>query len=116
VLDAVPMPSRLRVRWPSLAADDRAFSGSAREWGERCFVHLRAGRHDEAEAACFAGLQQGGSNRTRGALTYTLGRIEEARGNRDRALVYYERSDNLRPGNAAVQARLAALRETSTPP
>jgi hypothetical protein len=109
LLDVDPPPPVLRVRWPSLDATDASFGGSAREWGDRCVLHLRAGRLDAAEAACFAGLAEGGSDRTRGALTYNLGRIEEEREAPERALDYYRRSDRLRPDHPEVRARIGEL-------
>lgn len=63
----------------------------------------------EAEGACVEGLLEGGTDDARGALTYTLGGIEEARGDTDRAGDFYRRSLRLRPGNATVMARLSGL-------
>ncbi len=111
LLDLPEIPSMFAVALPTPTAADQDFDGSARAWGNRCFAHVKAAQLDAAEAACFRGLLVGGSEGTRGALTYNLGRIEEARDQPDRALAYYERSDQLRPGNATVQARLAALRQ-----
>ena len=54
-------------------------------------------------------LDEAGSAVTRGAITYSLGRIAEARGELGRARGYYERSLVLRPGNAAVEDRLAGM-------
>lgn len=110
LLEDPEVPEVMRAALPPLSVDDRGFAGSAKDWGNRCFGHLRAGLLDAAEAACFAGLVAGGSDGTRGAITYNLGRIEEARGDQARALTYYERSDRLRPGNATVQERIQALR------
>lgn len=78
-------------------------------WGNACFRHFKAGRLAQAEAACVEGLLDGGTDKARGALTYTLGRIAQARGNATRAAAFYRRSLRLRPGNATVQARLDAL-------
>jgi hypothetical protein len=110
LLDPPPeFPRTLRVPWPALAAEDRALTGDASAWGDRCVVHLRAKRLDEAEAACFAALEAGGTNKTRGAITYNLGRTAEARSDPFTALRWYRRSDRLRPGNATVKARIDAL-------
>ena len=107
--DALEVPLEIEVVLPSLAADDLAFDGSAKQWGNRCFTHLKGERLDAAEAACWAGLAAGGSDRTRGAITYSLGRVEEKRGRLERARGYYQRSLRLRPGNATVEGRLQAL-------
>jgi hypothetical protein len=109
LLDVPTVPVRFRAALPRLAATDREFTGSASAWGDRCVAHLRAGRYDEAEAACFAGLRKGGKKSTRGALVYNLGRIAEARKHPATALAWYRRSDRLRPGNAVVRERIAAL-------
>lgn len=79
-------------------------------WGNECFRLFKAGRLAEAEGACVEGLLEGGTDKARGALTYTLGRIEQARGDLGRAETFYRRSLRLRPGNATVQAQLDALR------
>lgn len=106
---ALELPTEIRVVIPELHPDDAGFDGSAKAWGNRCFGHLKAGHLDAAEAACIAGLLAGGSDGTRGALTYNLGRVAEERRRPERAVDYYRRSDGLRPGNATVQARLLAL-------
>ncbi|MCH9686705.1 MAG: tetratricopeptide repeat protein [Deltaproteobacteria bacterium] len=112
VLATLPdIPVEFRPALPTPDPADDQFDGSARAWGNRCFSHIKAGQLDAAEAACFYGLVVGGSDGTRGALAYNLGRIEEARGDRDRALAYYERSNDLRPGNTTVEARLKALHD-----
>lgn len=108
LLTVEPPPKTLRVAIPPLHETDAKFRGSAKQWGNRCFAHLQADRLDAAEAACFAGLLAKGTDGTRGALTYNLGRIEEARGDRARAREYYERSQHLRP-NEATAERLRAL-------
>jgi hypothetical protein len=109
LLDLPSFPRSFRVARPPLAAGDREFDGDASQWGDRCVVHLRAKRWDDAEAACFTALETGGSNKTRGALTYNLGRVAEGRGDPATALQWYRRSDRLRPGNKTVTARIEAL-------
>lgn len=108
LLGIEPPPDTVRVAIPARHESDVAFVGSAKAWGNRCLVHLRADRLDAAEAACFAGLLEGGTDGTRGALTYNLGRIAEARGDRERARAYYQRSLRLRP-HEATNERLRAL-------
>lgn len=102
------LPPAIRVLVPPLHESDEGFEGAAKAWGNRCFVHLQAHRLDAAEAACLAGLLEGGTEGTRGALTYNLGRIAEARGDLDRARSYYQRSQGLRPHEATAE-RLRSL-------
>lgn len=109
LVEALEVPLEVQVGLPSLAAEDLEHDGSAKQWGNRCFTHLKGDRLDAAEAACLAGLSVGGSDRTRGAITYSLGRVEEERGRIERARGYYQRSLRLRPGNATVEGRLSAL-------
>jgi hypothetical protein len=108
LLGVAPPPDGVRVALPARHESDEAFEGSAAAWASRCAAHLKAERLDAAEAACFAGLLEGGTDGTRGTLTYDLGRIAEARGERERARAYYERSQRLRPQKATAE-RLRAL-------
>lgn len=103
-------PETIGLDVPKLDPQDEKSDGDAKAWGNRCFGHFKAERLDAAEAACMRGLlDEGGTATTRGAITYSLGRIAEARGELGRAKAYYERSLVLRPGNAAVSERLAGL-------
>lgn len=84
----------------------------AKSWGNACFKRFKEGELDAAEAACVEGLLENvesGDDKARGALLYSLGRVEEARGHAERARLAYRRSLKLRPGNVAVQKRLEAL-------
>ena len=84
----------------------------SKSWGNLCFQRFKEGKLDAAEAACVEGLLENvemGDDKARGALLYSLGRVEEARGRAERAKLAYERSLTLRPGNVAVQKRLAGL-------
>ena len=101
-------PRAARLAIPPRDESDAKLAGSGKAWGNRCFAHLQAGRLDAAEAACYAGLLSEGTRGTRGALTYNLGRIAEARGDQARAREYYERSQHLRPNDATKQ-RLESL-------
>jgi hypothetical protein len=94
-----------------LATEDVGFvdTHGGSDWGNRCFVHLRANALDAAEAACAAGLRVAERDTTRGAILYNLGRIAEARGDRAAARRHYTRSLEVRPGNAAVQRARDAL-------
>lgn len=108
LLLGLALPPAIRALVPPLHASDEGFQGAAKAWGNRCFAHLKADRLDAAEAACLAGLVEDGTEATRGALTYNLGRIAEARGDRDRARAYYQRSQHLRPHDATAE-RLRTL-------
>lgn len=84
----------------------------SKSWGNTCFRLFKEGKLDAAEAACAEGLLENvdtGDDKARGALLYSLGRVEEARGQTGRARLAYARSLALRPGNVAVQKRLAGL-------
>jgi hypothetical protein len=78
-------------------------------WGDRCFLHIKAGRLANARAACDRGLAEASDANVRGALLYNLGLIEERSGNPDAARARYEESLRARPGNAVVAKALAAL-------
>jgi hypothetical protein len=97
---------------PALAPEDASFTDThgGRDWGNRCFEHLRAGALDAAEAACARGLAIASDPSVLGALYYNVGRIAEARGDTAAAIQSYERSLAVRPGNRAVTQRLDALR------
>ena len=99
------MPTSITARLP------RSDDASESSWGNLCFRHFKDGRLDDAEAACIEGLLETAGapemNATRGALLYSLGRVFEARGDDDGADALYERSLQVRPGNAAVKQRLS---------
>lgn len=85
-------------------------SGAKGSWGNACFKWFKEGKLDQAEAACIEGLLEtadSGEVNVRASLLYSLGRILEARGEDPRADALYERSLELRPGNAEVKRRLA---------
>ncbi|MBI2388791.1 MAG: hypothetical protein HYV09_04160 [Deltaproteobacteria bacterium] len=97
-----------------LAADDVGFDdvrGGA-GWGDRCFLHLKAGRYRNGKAACERGLALGPKPAIAGALYYNLGLIEEKAGSREAARRYYAKSLEVRPGNAIVKKALAAVSES----
>lgn len=108
LIEGIALPTKFHAAWPALAPDDTA-GPTASEWGDRCVRHLREKHWDHAEAACLAGLVEGGKDKTRGAIMYNLGRVAEARGDAATALQWYRRSDRLRPGNKTVLERITAL-------
>ncbi len=55
------------------------------------------------------GLALGPKPDVAGAIYYDLGLIEESTGSRDDARAYYEKSLEVRPGNAIVPKALAAV-------
>jgi tetratricopeptide (TPR) repeat protein len=119
-----PMWLPVPLQWPTttvppvppLAAQDRGRGDrrGGREWGNRCFSHFKARRYDAAEAACAQGLAIATDEAVRGAIFHSLGRISEARGDVDAALVYYRTSLALRP-DEATEKRLERLRRRRTP-
>ncbi len=99
------VPEVIGVRVP------KATGAPGRSWGDLCFKRFKEGKLELAEAACVQGLlETHDDDKVRGALTYSLGRIEEARGHQARARLLYARSLRLRPGHTAVQARLDGLK------
>ena len=106
------LPSRQRTLPEAVVVDvPRSTENPGRSWGNLCFKRFKDGKLEQAEAACVQGLlETHDDDKVRGALTYSLGRIEEARGHRGRARLLYARSLRLRPGHAAVQKRLESLK------
>jgi hypothetical protein len=78
-------------------------------WGTQCVEHMRAGRLEEARAACEQGLDETTKPAARGALLYNLGVIAQRSGDTAAARKHFEDSLAARPGNAAVRKALAAL-------
>jgi hypothetical protein len=105
-------PDGTDVATPPLAAEDETFADThgGRDWGNRCFAHVREGRAADARAACEAGLAIATDPSVVGALLYSLGRARELEGDVGAAIDAYERSLAVRPDNGAVRARLDALR------
>lgn len=99
---------------PALApADrDRVDPRGGRDWGNRCFAHFKAGRLDAAEAACTRGLDVATDEAIRGAIHHSLGRIAEARGDDEAAVVHYRTSLALREDDA-TEKRFFRLLEQS---
>ncbi|MFI5296938.1 MAG: NADase-type glycan-binding domain-containing protein [Polyangiales bacterium] len=98
-----------------LAAEDINFDDKRGGWGwgDRCFLHIKAGRFANAKAACDRGVALGPTNDVLGALYYNLGLIGQKTGDPDTARSQFRKSLEVRPGNATVVAALAAL---GTPP
>ncbi len=78
-------------------------------WGTQCVEHMRAGRLEDARAACEHGLDETTKPAARGALLYNLGVIAQRSGDTAAARKHFEASLAARPGNAAVRKALAAL-------
>lgn len=87
----------------------------ARTLSNHCHRLFSAGELDDAEAACTSGIAARPTDEERGALLYDRGRIAEARGDVTGAAADYTASLGARPGNAIVEARLAALRAAEPP-
>lgn len=78
----------------SLAPEDAGFvdSRGGFEWGNRCFLHVRAGRIANARAACNKGLAMSPEPDIRGAILFNLALAEEADGDVAAACSYLESS------------------------
>ncbi|MCB9569230.1 MAG: tetratricopeptide repeat protein [Myxococcales bacterium] len=116
--DARPCPGDARCEagrcriTPALDPEDRPLLASGRGLGDRCVIHMRAGRLGAAWAACEAGLERATTDRARAALLYNLGLLAERIGDLADARARFERSLALRP-NASVEEALARV---SSPP
>jgi hypothetical protein len=103
------------VRRPGLAQEDVGFIDTRKGggWGDRCFLHLQAGRLDAAKAACDRGLAMAEPRGwTRGSLLYNLGMIAEKEEDLATARQRYRESLSVRPtGSSAdvVRRALAAI-------
>ena len=93
-----------------LAAEDRGFKDTRGgfEWGNRCYVHLKAGRLANARAACKKGLAMSSTPNVRGPILYNMGLIEEADGDRPLACRYIRESLSARD-SGPVRRKLDAL-------
>lgn len=79
------------------------------EWGNRCYVQLKAGHLGWAKAACNKAMAMDpASPNPRASILYNQGMIEERLGNTVAARKLYEQSLAVRP-NAEVQAALKKL-------
>lgn len=85
-------------------------SSSARELGNTCFMYIGIEQWMDAEDACLRGLAIADEPNTRGAILFNLGLIAEAEGAREQAALYYRESLAVRPGNRAVERKLARLK------
>ena len=95
-----------------LAPEDRGYrdtQGGA-GWGNRCFVHVRARRLENARAACQQGLAVNPSPAIEGAILYSLAVAEELAGDPRRACRLLGQSLDVRPGNGPTRAKHDALR------
>jgi tetratricopeptide (TPR) repeat protein len=95
-----------------LAPEDEGFvdTRGGWGWGDRCFLHIKAGRLEAAKACCDRGLGMNPAPAVKGALLYNLGLIAQKSGDTTGASKYYADSLAARPGNATVQAALKSVR------
>jgi hypothetical protein len=84
-----------------------------RDWGERCFRHLKAGELESAHADCEAGLLSNPEPATQGAIYYNLGLIAEKRGQSELASQHYSKSIAVRPSGQGVSTVKVALARVS---
>jgi hypothetical protein len=82
-----------------------------RDFGDRCFVHIKTERWDAARAECERGLEVAKDAKLIGALHFNMGRIAEGQGNLEDARTHYRKSLEARPDNEPTQARLKALED-----
>ncbi len=91
----------------TLAPEDVGFvdrQGGA-GWGNRCFLHVKAGRVPQARAACRAGLDMNPTAFVEGAIRYSLASAELLAGDRDAACDHLDASLAARPDDVATTAR-----------
>lgn len=104
-----PDAGRYRVA-ADLAVDDARVATrlDSREWSNRCFIHIKAGRYSHALAACNRGIEHLSpeSDRLAGALFYNLGLIAQRTGDSPLAASHFRRSLQVRPGNQTVERAL----------
>ncbi len=77
--------------------------------GELGWAQFRANAFDDAQATTMHALRLAQDDKARGMLLYNLGRIAEARNEKEAAITYYRTSLEKRPGNATVQGHLDTL-------
>jgi hypothetical protein len=92
------------------ASGSSAGTLSAKQLGNTCFMYIGIEQWVDAEQACLRGLSVADEPNTRGAILFNLGLIAEAQGAREQAALYYRESLAARPGNRAVERKLATLR------
>lgn len=94
----------------TLAPEDEGFvdSRGGFEWGNRCYVHFKAGRLANARAACQKGLGMSPPPDVRGAILYNAALVEEADGDTALACRYIRESLSARD-SGAVRRKLTAL-------
>ncbi|HEY3494676.1 MAG TPA: hypothetical protein VGK73_08330 [Polyangiaceae bacterium] len=100
------------VEKPSeLAPEDRDFVDDRNgfQWGDRCYKHFKAGALGYARAACTKGLEASPDAKVRAAITYNLGLVEEASGDKKAGCEWLRQSLAARPGVGAVQGKFDAL-------
>ncbi len=93
-----------------LAPEDEAFvdTRGGFEWGNRCFMHYKAHRLDNARAACKKGLDMSPDAGVRGAILFNLALVEEADNDAPLACSYIRQSLSARD-NGAVRRKYDSL-------
>ena len=85
--------------------DDKAGVG----WGNRCYTHFKNGLLPYARAACQKALESDPTPKTKGALLYNVGLVEEASGDVKAACQAFRDSLAFRPGVGAVSQKFDEL-------
>jgi hypothetical protein len=95
----------------ALAPEDRDFIDDKNGigWGNRCYSHFKAGVLNFARAACEKGLTVNPDDKTRGALLYNLGLVDEATGDKKSSCEWYRQSLVARPNIGAVKDKFESL-------
>lgn len=94
------------VEKPSeLAPEDQNFIDDKNGvgWGNRCYTHFKAGVLNFARAACMKGLESNPDDKTRGALLYNLGLVDEATGDKKTSCEWLRQSLVARPNITQVK-------------
>lgn len=94
-----------------LAPEDQTFVDDKNGvgWGNRCYAHFKAGALSFARAACKKGLEASPDDKTRGAILYNLGLVDEATGDKKASCEWFRQSLVARPNITAVKDKFEGM-------
>jgi hypothetical protein len=94
-----------------LAPEDVGFTDShgGVDWGNKCYAHYKNGALAYARAACEEAIKMDPEPKTKGAILYNRGLLEEAAGDLKAACEAYRQSSVARPGNKPVTEKFDKL-------
>lgn len=94
-----------------LAPEDVGFTDThgGADWGNKCFTHYKNGALAYARAACEEAVKMNPESKTKGAILYNRGLLEEASGDLKAACEAYRSSLVASPGNKPVSAKFEKL-------